>query len=614
MPQMRAHRFHRDERGAVALTVGLLAPVLLGFAALSVDAGYWMSSQDALRTAASAAAISAMRGEQYGITDNATLQSIAAQNARAATSMTSQPSILTAINGATVASQAVQMATRYLSVMPNHDLAGNAGAGFAKTQTIKQSACLMAFSGSAADSIYVSGGAEITATNCGVFSDSSANSGGSDDAIVAEPSGKIIAQSVGAVGGIYASTSGGAYIGTAKGSTSSANAVTPNAPKLADPMASLGNPPPMPTIPTVADFPPDGPVTDVSNTGYSFGYNSGFSQAWGGCGSNYTAECYSNAGAFDGFTTDTNSFTFRTGSHTPNGSTLFTADGTISLGGNGAASMEKGTYYLSGPPGSTGTATGPALSTDIPDFTTANGTVMYANGGVTFSSNSKNTFTFGQGQYFFGSPAGGGYALNTNVENIDFTGGTYFFDGGLDLGGNGSVTFGPGIYYIYNGNLNLGGGAQITSNGATFVLLDGAGYNFQGGSKGMNLTAPTSNCVPASQYPESQYSGTFPYDGTNGEGICGILIYQARGDAAADTLSGSATNTIDGIIYSPSANLALSGNSSLSTSDPGSLNFTLGVLANTITATGSTEINLQASSTSPLANSTVTTYVPVLTQ
>lgn len=56
--------FHRNallnnRRGAVGVMVGMLTPMVLGFAALGVEAGMWFSAKRALQTAADAAAVSA---------------------------------------------------------------------------------------------------------------------------------------------------------------------------------------------------------------------------------------------------------------------------------------------------------------------------------------------------------------------------------------------------------------------------------------------------------------------------------------------------------------------------------------------------------------------------
>lgn len=55
----RRSALFRDRRGAVGIIVGLLTPVVLGFAALGVEAGMWFAAKRELQTAADAAAIAA---------------------------------------------------------------------------------------------------------------------------------------------------------------------------------------------------------------------------------------------------------------------------------------------------------------------------------------------------------------------------------------------------------------------------------------------------------------------------------------------------------------------------------------------------------------------------
>lgn len=551
------HRLLRKRRaGVIAIMAAVMAPVLIGFAALAVDGGYWMGTQVALQAQANAGAIGAVRAQTYGLTTASAIQAVAQSAAAAASSAVASPSVTATIGTGTAQVTSQKGASIYLAQIMGVSGFQNAASASAGGAGIQQfmSGCLIAFDKTAAQSIFVSGGATITAQNCGVISDSSATSTtGTSNAIVAQPSGKIIAPQVLAVGGIYANTSGGAYIGAGSGKTGT---VASGAALTGDPLAAMGTPPALPT------FPANGATTNISSTGYSFSYSAAYSQSWGGCGS-YSGVCYINAGSFDGFSTNTASFTFNTGANTPNGSSVYTVYGQIAVGGGGTVTLQTGTYYLSG---------------DV-----KNGVVS-------------------------------DYAFTANAATVNFAGGTYYFNGGLNIAANDSVTFGPGIYIIANGNLNVGGGASITANDATFVLIDGAGFNFSGGSSGVSLSAPTSNCVQSSSYPLAAYSTSPPYDGTNGQGICSILIYQARNDAAVDSLSGSATIGVNGIIYAPATNLSLTGNTSVSTTTPANFNFQLGILANKISVTGSSSMNLQASPGSPLNDVTYTISAPILTQ
>ena len=234
---------------------------------------------------------------------------------------------------------------------------------------------------------------------------------------------------------------------------------------------------------------------------------------------------------------------------------------------NGSATLFPGTYYLNGPmSGSSYTSWG--LSTNISSSVTIDGPLYRVNGGIgitnggpqvtlssglyeltSFAGNSNATnscggaFFAGQGSYVFGNPVS---ANATPAPN------TYFFDGGLTIsGGARSVIFNPGIYYIRNGNLNIGSGPTVTGNGVTFVLEGNAGFIIDAGAT-VSLSAPTSNCIAPANFPDPAFEGsTAPYDGTDGEGICGVLIYQSRGDTTADSVTEGASGTFNGAILLP---------------------------------------------------------------
>lgn len=603
---------NRSRKAAIAIMTALIAPVLLGFSAIAFDVGYWYTSKIGLQTATESASIDASRATIYGIYSSSALSNIAdeaalnsdpdIQNANLVTTEANQTiSVLGIYNVKSYLAQAIGINTAQVRT--------SSEAGAAGVQSKPEAGCLMTFNSSSPESIYASGGARITAKNCGIISESSAQGSGSSNSIVAEPSASIIAQSIGSVGGIYADTNGGAYIGmyTANGTTP--NGVTQNMKPVPDPLASMGDPPAIPDLPAP---PYNGTPVDIATSGHSFSYVAPYSTSWGGCTGSYTADCYINAGAFTGgISTNTQQMIFETGNNTPNNSSTYTISGQINLGSNGPAEMQPGTYYLTGPTNSKGIIDGYALTTNLNSFTTDDGSTFYVNGG--FDLGGSTNVTIGSGSYYFqSSAASGSYAFTADVPSISFNGGTYIFNGGLNLTSTGQIYFGPGIYIIANGNFDIGGGTKITSNGATFILEDGAAFNFSGGSAELNMAAPSTNCVLMGQYPEQSYVSGFPYDGTNGEGICGVLIYQARNDASPDSLSGSATQTFDGIIYSPSAFLSMTGSSLISTSNPANINLTLGVLVNSLSVTGSANINLQAAPTSVLSNTNSTTYEPVL--
>ncbi|MDR3520701.1 MAG: pilus assembly protein TadG-related protein [Acidocella sp.] len=307
---------------------------------------------------------------------------------------------------------------------------------------------------------------------------------------------------------------------------------------------------------------------------------------------------------------------------------------------NGNATMYPGTYYFSGTQ-SGSSYTGWGLATNISSTVSLQGSTYYVNGGIGFSNGSPQVslssglyelsdyagnsnsacgiyscgstgaFYAGQGTYVFGNtPPSNGTAPAAA---------TYYFDGGLTIsGGASSVIFNPGIYYIRNGNLTIGSGPTVTGTGVTFVLegsgTTGAAFIVNGGAN-ISLSAPTTNCVQptgTNSYPLSTYVGTAasnsPYDGTDGEGICGIVIYQERGDTAADTVNEGASGTFNGGIYAPNAPLTVSG--------AGAMNITTtgvpGLEVGTVSDSGSGNITLTETPASGSAGSSSSSTTVVL--
>ena len=58
-------RIAREQRGAIAITVGLLFPALLGFGVLAVDVGNWYVHKRELQTQADAAALAGAGSFKY---------------------------------------------------------------------------------------------------------------------------------------------------------------------------------------------------------------------------------------------------------------------------------------------------------------------------------------------------------------------------------------------------------------------------------------------------------------------------------------------------------------------------------------------------------------------
>lgn len=97
---MILERFKRDGRAGVAVMVALMAPALLGFAALAVDVGFWMSSQSADQLSSDAVAMAVARSALYGCTSSSCVSNTASAAASSAISMDA-PHVAASLSGTT---------------------------------------------------------------------------------------------------------------------------------------------------------------------------------------------------------------------------------------------------------------------------------------------------------------------------------------------------------------------------------------------------------------------------------------------------------------------------------------------------------------------------------
>ncbi len=472
--------------------------------------------------------------------------------------------------------------------------------------------------------ITVSGGASVVGSNCGISANAT-----SCPSMTVTGSGIIQATSVITAASCVSAPQYSGYIGTdpndppGSSSTVMLNTSTP------DPLAGLnaGNV----VLWNPGWSVPAAPVEHGGAVTPKLGYNTWNQAGVGDCtqmGGNYSAECelypnyltgmnsvgvvklILNEGVANGSTFITGglggqantSLTMNGSNYYINGGMNFTSDSTFTLGTgtqsvpvsmvvnggmsltNGTATLNAGTYYLTGPT-SGGKVTNWGLITNVPSVS-IDGSNYYVDGGVNLAGGTTAT-VISSGLYEFSAYAGnsdtanssGGafYAAqgnltmgNTPVDGTPPAPATYYFDGGLNISnGTRNVVLNPGIYYIRNGDLIIDSGTNVTGVGVTFVLEGTAAYIFNGGAT-VNITAPTDNCVSPSDYPKTSYENpTSPYDGTNGEGICGIAIYQARGDTSTDTINEGAASAFNGGIYAPSAPLIMSGAGALNISTTG---------------------------------------------
>lgn len=124
-----------------------------------------------------------------------------------------------------------------------------------------------------------------------------------------------------------------------------------------------------------------------------------------------------------------------------------------------------------------------------------------------------------------GSVSAGSYPFVyvSNGMNLTMNSGTYYIAGNFDITGGSTVTLSPGTYYV-GGNVSVGGGTTLTGTGVTFVV---GGSVYLGGGASISLTAPTegssygtagvlfytSASSSKSNTSLSDYSKTYTYNG-----------------------------------------------------------------------------------------------------
>lgn len=130
-------------------------------------------------------------------------------------------------------------------------------------------------------------------------------------------------------------------------------------------------------------------------------------------------------------------------------------------------------------------------------------------------------------------------SVSPNCNNsIKVSNGTHTFNQGCYTGikisgANSNVTLNPGTYVI-NGSVDISGSGTFTGNGVTIFVTGGGSTSIQG-SGTLTLTAPTSG----------QYNG--------------VLLFQSRSNTSTVKITGSSSNTFEGIIYCPTAPMQFSG-------------------------------------------------------
>lgn len=226
-----------QENGTVAILSGLVFLILIGFAALAIDASVWYSAKRQLQFAADAGAMGgalALKTTGVGTINSYATNDIHLNNCTAGNNCT-----IVAINHPPTSGSSAGNtgAVEVLLSKPADMFLAGLFLGSAPTIHVRSVAgnlptnnCVVALKGTGIG-INVKGGGTVTSLSCGVYANSTAN-----NAINVTGGGSITTNTVGAVGGT--STSGGGTITATSG-------VTTGAAPLADPYASVQ----MPTSP-----------------------------------------------------------------------------------------------------------------------------------------------------------------------------------------------------------------------------------------------------------------------------------------------------------------------------------------------------------------------------
>jgi Flp pilus assembly protein TadG len=194
--------------------------------------------------------------------------------------------------------------------------------------------------------------------------------------------------------------------------------------------------------------------------------------------------------------------------------------------------------------------TGSCSSNCTPSFTGSSNNSIGPGNYNSISNTGSGTLTLTPGNYIIN-----GSLSNTGSGGLVLGAGNYTITGSFTTTGSGAVTIGAG-QTIVEGTLSLTGSGALTAVGVTFYTK---GSTTVTGSGSMNLEAPTSG----------DYNG--------------VLFYQDRSDSSAISVTGSGSDTIDGIVYAADAPLTLTGS--------GSVNIAADFIADSMSLTGSGTIN-----------------------
>ena len=147
--------------------------------------------------------------------------------------------------------------------------------------------------------------------------------------------------------------------------------------------------------------------------------------------------------------------------------------------------------------------------------------------------------------------------------------------GGISVTGTANLTFNAGTYILFGGGLNRTGGGNLTGTGVTFYFTAGKAsnnttYSYAGlntaGSGTYTLTAPTSGTLQGWLFMQDRTQGGL------------------SGTAPQNTINGSSSSAITGIVYFPSYPITWTG------SNTSSAPYTI-VVGDTVKITGTVSLS-----------------------
>ncbi|MCG3160565.1 MAG: hypothetical protein JMDDDDMK_01634 [Acidobacteria bacterium] len=164
-------------------------------------------------------------------------------------------------------------------------------------------------------------------------------------------------------------------------------------------------------------------------------------------------------------------------------------------------------------------------------------------------------------------PAGCNYTNFSRSGNTVATLNPGTYCGGITLSGSPVITLNPGLYIFKGGSaFTISGFPTITGSGVTFYLTN----NGSGAAASVSLSG----------------TGTYRFSAPTSGPLAGILYFQDPSTSSNSyALSGSSGSYFDGAIYLPQSSLAISGSTQ-------TWNYSGGIIARSMTISGSTRINL----------------------